>query len=392
MAGPGGRVTEVGRAFLGLGLTAFGGPTAHIGYFRAAFVARRGWLDDRTFAGLVALCQLLPGPASSQLGMAIGLGRAGLPGLLAAWVAFTLPSAMLMVAFAAGLAPLVARAGPGLLAGFEAAAIAVVTLAALAMARTLAATRTSAAIAAVALAASLFPLGLLGPVLVIVAGGLAGLALVTPAEAPAPTAPVPVRVAPWLAILSAALLALLLAALPALAALGDSPLLSLADIFFRAGALVFGGGHVVLPLLESGLVGPGLIDRASFMAGYGLAQAVPGPLFTLASYLGFGVAGLPGAVVATLAVFLPGGLVLLAALPVRDRLAGTPRFASVLAGVDATVVGLVAAVPLRTVASGALADPKALTLTVLSALALGRLRLPAWLVVPLAGLAGALVL
>lgn len=393
MAGPEGRATEVGRAFLGLGLVSFGGPSAHIGYFRAAFVARRGWLDDRSFAGLVALCQLLPGPASSQLGMAIGLARAGMTGLFTAWLGFTLPSAVLMAAFAAGLGPLVAHAGPGLLTGFTAAAVAVVTLAARSMAETLASSRATAIIATLALVASLFPLGLAGPVLVILAGGLAGIACLPSASADAsPSAGMTAgRVAPGLATGAAVLLGALLLALPALATFTGDRLVGLADAFFRAGALVFGGGHVVLPLLETSLVGPGLVAHDTFLAGYGLAQTVPGPLFTLASYLGFVAAGPLGAVVATLAVFLPGALVLVAALPVRDRLAGWPRFGPFMAGVDAAVVGLVAAVPLKTLASGALADPVALAILALALLALGRLRLPAWAVVPAAGLAGALM-
>ncbi|MGH2340759.1 chromate efflux transporter [Segnochrobactraceae bacterium EtOH-i3] len=390
MAGTG-AAAEVGRAFLGLGLTSFGGPTAHIGYFRAAFVARRGWLTDRDFAGLTALCQLLPGPASSQLGMAIGLKQAGFAGLAAAWAGFTLPSALLMTAFAAGLGPLVARAGPGLLLGFTAAAVAVVALAARSMAATLAASRATAVIAALALAASLFPLGVFGPVLVILGGGLAGL-LALPAPAlPEDDAPAASGVPAPVALACAVLLVGLLIGLPILADVSGHLLVRLADIFVRAGALVFGGGHVVLPLLESGLVGPGLIGHDTFLAGYGLAQTVPGPLFTLASYLGFVIAGPAGALVATLSVFVPSALVLIAALPVRDRLARLPRFAAVLSGVDAAVVGLVAAVPLRTLASGTLANPVALAILALSALALGRFRLPAWGVVPLAGLAGALL-
>ncbi len=390
MARPGAHTIEVGRAFLGLGLVSFGGPSAHIGYFRAAFVERRGWLSDPDFASLVALCQLLPGPASSQLGMAIGYRRAGPAGLIAAWIGFTLPSALLMAAFAAGLGPVVARLGPGVLTGFAAAAVAVVALAARSMAESLAATRATALIAAAALVASLFPLGLAGPVLVILAGGLAGLLTAAPVPMPAETI-AGTRVSPALALVSALLLAGLLAGLPLLAALTGNGLVGLADIFVRAGALVFGGGHVVLPLLENALVGPGLIDHATFLAGYGLAQIVPGPLFTLATYLGWEIAGPAGGLIATLAVFLPAGLVLLAALPVRDRLARAPRFGALLSGVDAAVVGLVAAVPLRTLASGSLSDPRALAILVLTVVALARLRLPVWGVVPAAGLLGALL-
>lgn len=335
--------------FLRLGLTSFGGPIAHIGYFRDTFVARLGWLDDARFSQLLAICQLLPGPASSQMGFAIGLDRAGWRGAAAAFAGFTLPSALLMLALA-GAAPLLAgEGGQAVLQGLKLVAVVVVATAVLAMARSQlrGVPHVFVALAATAL---LLATGAASTQLLAVAlGALAGAALL-PAVA-APAAPAARRVGVrtgWLA--GAVFSALLLAALaltPERVAAGEATPTLLAAAFYRAGALVFGGGHVVLPLLDAALVAPGWLSPDAFLAGYGGAQALPGPMFALAAFLGAEVAtGAPpwwGAALALAAIFLPGMLLLVAALPLWHRVAHRPRFGAALAGVNAAVVGLLAA-------------------------------------------------
>lgn len=285
--GPTGSWAEVLSVFLRLGLTSFGGPVAHLGYFRDEFVVRRRWLTDRAYADLVALCQFLPGPASSQVGMAVGLMRAGYPGLLAAWTAFTLPSAIVLVAFAYGAGTLEAAAGTGWIQGLKAAAVAVVAHAVLGMAANLTPDKERATIAVLGMiGAMLIPLAL-GQVLVILAGGLIGLAWLRPAVGPATEDDaLAVAVRPRTALLFLVVFFALLLLLPLLAASTGNSTLRLIDGFYRAGSLVFGGGHVVLPLLQAEVVETGLVDRDAFLAGYGATQAVPGPLFTFSAYLG----------------------------------------------------------------------------------------------------------
>ena len=335
---------DVLLAFLKLGLTSFGGPIAHLGYFRSEFVARRGWLTETAFADLVALAQFLPGPASSQVGFAIGLTRAGWLGGLAAWAGFTLPSAILMLAFADGAAGLADLWwGAGLLHGLKLMAVAVIAQAVLGMARSFCADPPRAAIAAAALALVSFVPGSLAQLAAIVGGAVAGLASVRGAapEAADDFAPHLSRRAAFVAL--ALFLALLaLSFLPA----GEG-LLALAAAFYRSGALVFGGGHVVLPLLRDALVAPGFLSQGAFLAGYGVAQALPGPLFAVAA--GFGAlagappAGLAGGGVALAAIFLPGMLALVAALPFWRALRGETHAQSAMAGINAAVVGLLAA-------------------------------------------------
>ncbi|MEM8856156.1 MAG: chromate efflux transporter, partial [Pseudomonadota bacterium] len=335
---------EVFAAFLPLGFTAFGGPVAHLGFFRTAFVERRGWLSDAAYADLVALCQFMPGPASSQVGMALGLRRAGLLGMVAAWTAFTLPSAIALAAFGLLLGVTGVEDGAGWLLGLKAAAVAVVANALLGMAGQLAATRTLATIAAVAAIAILTtPEGYraLAQVGVIVAGGLAGLVLAT-ADTPERGEAAPATIPKGWAIACLAAFAILLVGLPLLAHLGAA--LDLLDRTYRAGALVFGGGHVVLPLLQNEMAG--LVDESTFLAGYGAAQAVPGPLFTFAAFLGsvakpFG--GAAGAVVALIGIFLPSVLLVLGILPFWEDLRRLPALRKALAGVNAAVVGLLGA-------------------------------------------------
>ena len=273
------------RAFLALGLTSFGGPVAHIGYFREAFVVRRAWMDERGYADLVALCQMLPGPTSSQVGIGIGLTKAGLAGAFAAWLGFTAPSAVALVALGYGVVAFGDAIPAGLLRGLEAVVVAVVAQALWGMARTLCPDPPRVTVAVLGAAAVLGIGGSPVQVAVIVAGGLAGLLLLRVEDL---SPPVPARTAPVPGIATASIVIffVLLALLPVLAAILPSQGLALADSFYRSGSLVFGGGHVVLPLLEAEVLPPGWVSEDAFLAGYGAAQAVPGPLFTFAAYLG----------------------------------------------------------------------------------------------------------
>ncbi len=392
-----GSALEVLRVFLGLGLTSFGGPVAHLGYFREAFVVRRQWLGERAYADLVALCQFLPGPASSQVGMAIGLMRAGYPGMLAAWLAFTLPSALLLVAFAYGAGSLEAVAGIGWIDGLKAAAVAVVAHAVLGMARSLTPDRERASIAVVAMIGAMLIPGALGQVLVILAGGLIGLVwLRNSGDTPAEHEPLAAGVDRRTALLCLGAFFALLVLLPLVATTSGDAALRLIDGFYRAGALVFGGGHVVLPLLQAEFVGPGLVERDAFLAGYGAAQAVPGPLFTFAAYLGAVMttppAGLAGAALALLAIFLPSALLVVGGLPFWDALRGSPIARRALLGVNAAVVGLLAAALYDPVFTAGVTSPLHMAVAAASFVALANWQLPAWAVVIAAGLAGFLLL
>ena len=332
---------EVFRAFLHLGLTAFGGPIAHIGYLREEFVTRRGWLDDPHFARLLALCQFLPGPASSQLGFAIGLHRAGLRGALAAFAGFTLPSALLMLAFA-WLAPRL-DTGPGAAAihGLKLVAVAVVAHGVLGMARTL---LPDARHALVAVLATALVLAVAAPWMqlgVVALGAVLGGLLLRPAARPAEATGNGVAHggARWAALAFAGLLV----AAFLVPVSGGPSLVAIGAAFVRAGALVFGGGHVVLPLLEASVVASGWLDADTFLAGYGAAQAVPGPMFTLSAYVGTQLDGPAGALAALAGIFLPGFLLLWAVLPWWDRVATMTRARRAVAGVNAAVVGLLSA-------------------------------------------------
>lgn len=388
-----GTAAEVFRVFLGLGLTSFGGPVAHLGYFREAFVVRHKWISDRAFADLVALCQFLPGPASSQVGMAIGLMRAGYLGLLAAWAAFTLPSAIILVAFAYGAGTLEAVAGTGWIQGLKAAAVAVVAHAVLGMARSLTPDKQRATIAAAGMIGAMLIPFAAGQVLVIVLGGLIGLAWLRPAVGPAEEdEALAVAVRRRTALLFLALFLALLVILPILAAAMPDATLRLIDGFYRAGSLVFGGGHVVLPLLQAEVVGTGMVDREAFLAGYGAAQAVPGPLFTFAAYLGAVMqtppSGIVGASIALIAIFVPSALLILGALPFWDRLRSAPLAQRALAGVNAAVVGLLAAALYDPVFTEGVTSPLAMAIAAACFVALAAWRVPAWAVVIAAGMVG----
>jgi chromate transporter len=382
---------EVFRVALRLGLTSFGGPVAHIGYFRQEYVARRGWLGEEQFAELVALSNLLPGPSSSQVGIAIGAHRAGKLGALAAWLGFTLPSAALLTAVAIW-ARGVDLAGAGWVHGLELAAAAVVATAVIAMARTLARGPLRLALAAVAAAVALLWPGSPGQVATILVAGAIG-AVVFRGSARVLSSTLRFPVGRRTAVAAGACFAGLLVGLPIAAGLGSSHAVSLASTFFRAGSLVFGGGHVVLPLLNDAVVGAGWVSQRAFLAGYGLTQAVPGPLFTFSAYLGAiaGPApnGAAGAVIALVFIFLPSFLLLAAVMPlwssVRERVAAQ----AAVAGIGAAVVGLLAAAlwdpVLRTSVNG-IGD------AVFAVALFGLLRfLPPWAVVAIAAVTGAIV-
>jgi chromate transporter len=334
------------RVFLRLGLTCFGGPIAHIGYFRDEFVVRRKWIDEVAYADLVALCQFLPGPASSQVGFSIGLMRAGYLGALAAWVGFTLPSAAVLVLFAYGAGALTGPIGGGLLHGLKLTAVAIVAQAVFGMARSLCPDRERASIAVAATLIIFFSTSPIAQIGAIALGGIAGLWLCRDGQtAAASHVAMPVSRRAGLVALTAFFV--LLIGIPLLRGLTGSATISLFDAFYRSGALVFGGGHVVLPLLREAFVTPGWVSDDAFLAGYGAAQAVPGPLFTFAAYLGTVVKvephGLAGAALGLIGIFLPGMLVLLGTLPFWDSFRTRAGAQAVMRGVNAAVVGLLGA-------------------------------------------------
>lgn len=390
-AGHAGTPWEVLAVFTRLGLTSFGGPIAHLGYFREEIVRRRGWVDEATYADLVALCQFLPGPASSQVGIALGTARAGVLGGVIAWLGFTLPSALALTAFALGVGGLGLAGESGWLHGLKVVAVAVVAQAVWGMAKSLTpdAPRGTLAI----LAAILLLVWPTAPaqIAAIVIGGLVGwrwLRADAPEARPGPTISVP----RGLSLAGIVLLVSGLVGLPALAAATGSHAVALFDAFFRAGSLVFGGGHVVLPLLEQSVVAPGWVSRDQFIAGYGAAQAVPGPLFTFAAYLGAiggpAPSGAAGAALALAGIFLPSFLLVWAALPLWGRLRSAGWAQATLRGVNAAVVGLLLAALYDPVITSAIAGPVDVALALAAFAALHIWKAPPWLVVVMAALAG----
>ena len=383
---------EVLRVFLKLGLTSFGGPVAHLGYFRNAFVVERGWLDEEAFADVLALCQFLPGPASSQTGFAIGLFRAGYLGGLAAWAGFTLPSAIAMTIVAYGAGALKGPAGDGLLHGLKLVAVAIVAQAVLGMARNLAPDQPRAAIAILALAVTSFAPGGASQIVAIASGGLLGLALCRQGGEVAvdEAEPAPVSRRMGLVFLTAFFALLALSFLPARK---SAP--AFVAAIYRSGALVFGGGHVVLPLLQGAVVAPGYVSQSAFLAGYGAAQAIPGPLFTFAAFLG-AVAGAPpggalGASLALVAIFAPGLLILIGALPFWRQLRGRPGARAAMAGVNASVVGLLASALYDPVWTSAVRNPADFAVAAAGFAALVVWRAPPLLVVALTAVAGVIL-
>jgi chromate transporter len=337
---------EVLLAFFKLGVSCFGGPIAHIGYFREEFVVRRKWLDEQAYVDLVALCQFLPGPASSQVGFSIGLMRAGYLGGLGAWTGFTLPSAIILVLFAYGAGVLTGAVGTGLLHGLKLVAVAIVAQAVWGMARSLCPDRARASIAVLAALIILFSTSSIAQIGAIALGGLAGLWLCRGA-APTVGGHVVIPVSRTAGVVALSAFFVLLGGLPILRSLWSTSGVALFEAFYRSGALVFGGGHVVLPLLRQAFVAPGWVSDSTFLAGYGAAQAVPGPLFTFAAYLGTVVSPVPhgvsGAALGLIGIFLPGILILLGALPFWDAFRKRASAQAMMRGVNAAVVGLLGA-------------------------------------------------
>jgi chromate transporter len=391
---PKGRVNEVFSAFLKLGLTSFGGPIAHLGYFRDELVVRRRWLDESAYADLVALCQFLPGPASSQVGFSLGVLRGnGLLGGFAAWFAFTMPSAVILFAFAMSAAAFTGPVAEGFLHGLKLVAVAVVAQAIWGMSRTLTPDRARAGIALAAIAIVVLFGGSFGQIAAIALGACAGLWLCRGEAAPVSghlNFPVPRRAASIALVLFAALLLIP----PVLVSVSHSQGLALFDAFYRSGALVFGGGHVVLPLLQAQVVTPGWVSNEAFLAGYGLAQAVPGPLFTFAAYLGAVMGpspnGLAGATIALVALLLPGMLLVYGMLPFWDVMRTRPAAQAAMRGTNAAVVGILGAALYNPVWTSAVLTPRDFALALGGFLLLTVWKLPPWIVVALLAAVGAL--
>ena len=398
-----GSVGEVAAAFLKLGLTSFGGPIAHLGYFRAELVERRRWIDEKAYGELVALSQVLPGPASSQVGFALGLLRAGPFGALAAFLAFTLPSALLLVGFAFGAVWLDGPIGAGVITGLKIVAVAIVAQAVWGMAQVLTPDRRRAAIAVGALVIVVAWSGSLAQVVAIALGAVTGLLLCRTA---APEEPSTLRfpVSKRAGVVALSLFGGLLVALPILAATLRSPVVAVADAFYRSGALVFGGGHVVLPLLEAEVVDSGWVGHGEFLAGYGAAQAVPGPLFSFAAYLGAilepgssggldggGPMGIAGAALALAAIFLPGFLILIGVLPFWNALRRHPAAPALLRGASAAVVGILAAALYDPVFTSAVTDGWTFALAAVLFVLLVAVKLPPWSIVLLGAASGVLL-
>jgi chromate transporter len=398
MASPAGATrsgpAEVFAVALRLGLTSFGGPVAHLGYFHDEYVVRRQWLDEKTYADLVALCQFLPGPASSQVGIGIGLIRGGLLGALAAWLGFTLPSALALVVFGYGVDALGGAAGSGWLHGLKVVAVAVVANAVLGMMRTLAPDRERATLAVAAAALVLAVPTAAGQIGAIVLGGIVGAALFKN-DARSDHAQLPLRIGRAACTCLLIAFIVLLVGLPLLAAALPNQSLKLFEAFYRAGSLVFGGGHVVLPLLQASVVPSGWVSNDAFLAGYGAAQAVPGPLFTFSAYLG-AVMTLPpngwlGALICLIAIFLPSFFLVIGTLPFWDALRRLPVAQSALRGVNAAVVGLLLAALYHPVWTSGITSGADFALAAAGFLLLFIWKLPPWLVVVLSALGGAAI-
>ncbi|RPI43977.1 MAG: chromate efflux transporter [Betaproteobacteria bacterium] len=387
VGGGSGSILEVLRVFFMLGCTSFGGPIAHLGYFREEFVVRRRWLEERVYADLVALCQFTPGPASSKVGIGIGLARAGLPGGIAAWVGFTLPSALALVLFALGVGAFAGDLDAGWLHGLKVVAVAVVAQAVWGMARNLCpdAPRFTLAVAA-SVIAMMWPSSL-GQIAAIALGALVGC-LYLAAKRDDDHVAMGISLGRGVGAVSLVLFAALLIGLPAASAIVPSHALAVFDSFYRSGSLVFGGGHVVLPLLQSEVVPPGWVANDAFLAGYGAAQAVPGPLFTFAAYLGAIMDGWSGAALCIAAIFLPAFLLTIGVLPFWDDLRRFSLVRSALVGVNAAVVGLLLAALYHPVWTSAIKAPADFALGLAAFALLVFWKMPPWLVVVLSALGG----
>lgn len=388
---PSGTVAEVFAVFLRLGLTSFGGPVAHLGYFHDEFVVRRRWLDEKTYLDLVALSQFLPGPASSKVGIAIGLSRAGYAGALAAWSGFTLPSAAALVLFGYGVTTLGGVLQSGWLHGLMVAAVAVVAQAVLAMMRALAPDRARATLAVAAAVMVLALPASWGQFAAIVLGGAIGL-VVLRGTTHGEHLSLPHPVSRSAATAAIVVFFAMLIGLPLVSAAVPNHALQLFDAFYRAGSLVFGGGHVVLPLLQAAVVPPGWIDNDAFLAGYGAAQAVPGPLFTFSAYLGTVMhpppSGWTGAILCLTAMFLPAFLLVIGSLPFWDALRRRPWAQAMLRGVNAAVVGLLLAALYRPIWTSSINNAGDFALAAIAFLLLFMWHVPPWLVVAVCAIGG----
>ena len=385
---------EVLWVALRLGLTSFGGPIAHLGYFREEYVVQRRWLDETSYADVVALCQFLPGPASSQVGIAVGYIRSGMAGGLAAWIGFTLPSALALVLFAYGVEEFDVI-DAGWLHGLKLAAVAVVAQAVWGMGRSLALDRDRATIVIVAAVAALAWQSAIMQVLIILVSGFVGWKILKVDAVQSSKDSLSTFIPKWMGIVALVVFFVILAGLPLARQLESSQTLAIFDSFFRSGSLVFGGGHVVLPLLQSEVVGPGWMTNAEFVAGYGATQAVPGPLFTFSAYLGAvispGPQGIVGGGLALVAIFLPSFLLITGVLPFWDLLRRRDVFRRALNGVNAAVVGLLLAALYNPVWTSAVETPEDFALAISALGLLMFWKTPPWMVVSLAAGGGAAI-
>jgi chromate transporter len=376
--------------FLRLGLTSFGGPVAHIAYFREEFVQQRKWLTEKSYADLVALCQFLPGPASSQVGFAVGLSRGGFGGGLAAWLGFTLPSIIALVLFAISLNQLDADLMNGIIHGLKIVAVAVVAQAVWSMAKNLCPDRARLTIMTITTCSVLLiPHPLIQLATIAIAGIISLFIFKTDNDSAEES--LPISISHTTAKVALGLFFILLLASPLLNKTLNSEVLSLFDIFYRSGALVFGGGHVVLPLLQSELVPSGMINNDTFLAGYGAAQAVPGPLFTFASFIGASLADIPlwqGVLISSIAIFLPSFLLMIGVLPFWHQVGKNAQMRAALLGINAAVVGLLLAAFYDPIWTSAISNTNDFVLALIAFSLLMYWRCPAWLVVIMCGCAG----
>ena len=386
-----GSVLEVLWVSTRLGLTSFGGPVAHLGYFHEEYVKRKKWIDEQSYADLVALCQFLPGPASSQVGIAIGIARARLLGGVAAWIGFTLPSALALIAFAFGIGAFASASDAGWLHGLKVVAVAVVAQAVWGMARSLCPDRERATIAVLASIATLVWPTAAAQLSSIAIAGLVGL-VIFPGTAISSLSHMRFPVGKKTGIAAWVVFFTLLLGLPLLRQITPGHALEVFDSFFRVGSVVFGGGHVVLPLLQAEVVGPGWVTNEQFVAGYGAAQAVPGPLFTFSAYLGAVMGhepnGWTGALLALAAIFLPSFLLIVGALPFWDLLRAVPVFQSALKGINAAVVGLLLTALYKPVWTSAIYSPADFGLGLVAFGLLMFWKCPPWLVVVVTAVGG----
>ncbi|HEY4467973.1 MAG TPA: chromate efflux transporter [Klebsiella sp.] len=380
--------------FLRLGLTSFGGPIAHLGYFRDEFVTRRKWISEQSYSDIIALCQFLPGPASSQVGIALGLSQAGYSGALAAWAGFTLPSAILLILFAQGISSYGKLVPPGALHGLKVVAVAVVAQAVWGMMRNLCPDATRVTIMAVATCVLLLFPGALSQLGVIGVAAIIGLFICQPGHNERHE-PLNIPVRPRTGAFWLTLFLILLAGLPILAAIYPNHTLVMVEAFYRTGSLVFGGGHVVLPLLQAEVVPTGWVSNETFLAGYAAAQAVPGPLFTFAAFLGASMnpfpSGWEGGILCLLAIFAPSFLLVTGTLPFWDLVKENIRIRAALSGINAAVVGLLLAALYNPVWTSAIHTPQDFCLGLLALVSLTSWRLPPWLVVMCGGFVGGMI-